>query len=142
MEASRYIGEILVRHGAVTPEAMERALASSEEKGLGLVDVLLATTTLEQEALLRALATEASMPVLSTIKVEDIPEGLVAQVPITFARTHLILPIAERNNVVVVAVANPLDPTPLDDLRVRRGHGVPNDRHGKPRSDHHERHLP
>jgi len=48
-----------------------------------------------------------------------VDETLVERVPITFAKDHGVLPLArERNGAIRVAVTDPLNTTPLDDLRL------------------------
>jgi general secretion pathway protein E len=124
MPSQRFIGEVLVRHGAITPEVFERALASAEEKGLDLSDVLVATSAVEHVDIVRALADEAQMEVVEVIKSDEVPPDLVELVPINFARTHGLLPIGEKNGRIRVALSNPLDPTPLDDLRALLGRDI------------------
>ena len=123
MEA-RYVGEILVRHGALTPEKLEEAIQLSVERNAVLTDLLVATNACDEEDLIRAFAAETGMKVETTIKPEDIPPELIDQVPITFARQHRVLPLEETEGVVRVAIADPLDPYPLDDLRVLLGKRV------------------
>ena len=120
MEA-RYVGEILVRQGALSPEGLEQALGTAESRGAALTDVLLATNAVDEEKLVRALAAEMGMEVRASIVADDVPPELIDQVPITFARQHRVLPIAETDSSVIVAIANPLDLQPLDDLRVLVG---------------------
>jgi len=120
----RYLGEILVRRGAVTAEKLEEALGLAREKGADLADVLVRIEALDEDALVRALAAEMGMEVQANIKPETIPPELVDIVPITFARHHRVLPIGEVNGVVRVAVADPLDLASLDDLRVLLGKRV------------------
>ncbi|RLB54499.1 MAG: type II secretion system protein GspE, partial [Deltaproteobacteria bacterium] len=117
----QYVGEILVRHGALTPEKLQSALATSVERGLDLKDVLLATNACDEEEYVKALAAETGMEVLLDIKADDVAEELIGQVPITFARQHRVLPIGFSGETIVVAVSNPLDLAPLDDLRVLLG---------------------
>ena len=123
MEA-RYVGEILVRHGALTPEKLEEAIQLSQEKGAELTTLLVATNAVDEEGLVRALAAEAGMDVITKIEHDEIPAELIDQVPITFARQHRVLPLSESDGVVRVAVADPLDPYPLDDLRALLGKRV------------------
>jgi general secretion pathway protein E len=119
-----YVGEILVRHGAVTPERLDQALGTAREKGLELTDVLIATGAVDEGDLVEALAKEMGMPTLAGIDTQSVPPELVDKVPITFARQHRVLPIREENGTVIVAIANPLDPHPLDDLRALLGKPV------------------
>ena len=120
MEQS-YIGEILVRRGLLPAERMEEALRVADERGAALTDVLTATRALDEVAVGRALADEAGLPFIMDIKAEQVPVELVERTPINFARQHGVLPIGRDGERVVVAVRNPLDPTPLDDLRVLLG---------------------
>ena len=64
------------------------------------------------------------MEVMPAIAADEIPPELIDLVPITFARQHLVLPVGERGDVVRIAVADPLDPSPLDDLRALLGRPV------------------
>ncbi|MCA9580233.1 MAG: type II secretion system ATPase GspE [Myxococcales bacterium] len=120
----RFVGDILVRRGAVTADTLERAVTSAEERGVDIIDVLLASSTVQPLDLVRALAEESGMEVLEAIRTDDIPVELIDLVPITFARTHGLLPIATTDDEVRVAISNPLDLEPLDDLRVLLGKRV------------------
>jgi general secretion pathway protein E len=119
-----YVGEILVRRGALSQDALEQALDTAEERGAPLRAVLEATRALDALSLVRALADEVGMRCLERIDPEGVPEELIDLVPINFARQHHVLPIGERGDVVLVAVGDPLDPAPLDDLRALLGRPV------------------
>ena len=71
--------------------------------------------------MVRALAEETGLPFLERIDVEAVPEELVDAVPIAFARQYHVLPVAERDGRIVVAVSDPLQLAPLDDLRALLG---------------------
>ena len=117
----RYIGEILVRRGALEPDKLEDALHIAAERAIDLRDFLIATHSVEEGKVVRALADEVGMEFLETISTEDIPEELIDTIPINFARQHHVLPLSQSNGDVHVAVANPLDPFPIDDLRILLG---------------------
>jgi general secretion pathway protein E len=117
----RFVGEILVRQGALSPERLAHALAVVDERGAKLKDVLSASHVLEEPAYVEALARDLGLPILTKILVDEIPNELVELVPINFARQHKLLPLSMRESVVRVAVANPLDLSPLDDLRALLG---------------------
>src|SRR4051794_25834997 len=116
-----FIGEILVRRGLLPAERMDEAMRVADERGAQLMDVLTATHAVDELAVAKALAEETGLPFLAEIKVELVPIDLVERTPINFARHHGVLPIGRDGNSVVVAVRNPLDPTPLDDLRALLG---------------------
>ncbi len=118
-----FVGEILVRRGALSAESLPELLRTASEKDARLLDLLHAQRTVEPEKIVQALAEEVGIPFLTKIRFDEIPAELIDQVPINFARQHRILPLESKldGRVVHVAVANPLDPTPLDDLRALLG---------------------
>ncbi len=118
MTQQRYIGEILVRRGALDPERLETALVTAAERSIELTDLLIATRAVEEERVVRALADEVGMEFIESIPANDIPEELIDTVPINFARHHHVLPLDMKNGTVRIAISNPLDPSPIDDLRL------------------------
>jgi general secretion pathway protein E len=117
----RFVGEILVRQGALSPERLEQALAVVAERGARLKDVLTSSNMIEESAYIEALARDLGLPVLTKIQVDEIPIELIELVPINFARQHKLLPLALKPDAIRVAIANPLDLSPLDDLRALSG---------------------
>ncbi len=128
--AERYVGEILVRRGALPAGRLDELLRSVSEKNVRLLELLEATRELPPEQVTKALADEVGIPFLDQIKPGDVPAQMIDAVPITFARQHKLLalgwldPTRPEVGPVRVAVSNPLDPTPLDDLRALLGRNV------------------
>ncbi|MGB8221549.1 MAG: ATPase, T2SS/T4P/T4SS family [Polyangiales bacterium] len=114
----RYIGEILVRRGALDPDKLESALATATEREIDLADFLVATHAVEEDKVVRALADEVGMEFVEKIATDLIPEELIDAVPINFARQNRVLPLSQTDDSIRVAVANPLDSFPIDDLRI------------------------
>jgi general secretion pathway protein E len=75
----------------------------------------------EGNKVVRALADEVGIEFVEKIATDAIPEELIDAVPINFARQNHVLPLTESHDGVRVAVANPLDPFPVDDLRILLG---------------------
>ena len=117
----RYIGEILVRRGALEPDKLEAALQTAADRSVDLTDLLVATHVVEEVKLVRALADEVGMEFVEKLATDLIPEELIDAVPINFARQNHVLPLTQSDHTVRVAVANPLDPFPVDDLRILLG---------------------
>jgi general secretion pathway protein E len=121
MIEERYVGEILVRQGALSADRLQQALDLAREKGVRLKDVLSSTNALDEEAYVEALARELGLAVITKIQADQVPAELIARVPINFARQHRLLPFAQTDDVVRVAVSNLLDLSALDDLRALLG---------------------
>src|SRR4051812_38351890 len=117
----RYVGEILVRQGALSPERLEQAMSIVAERGSKLKDVLAGAHILEEAQYVEALARDLGLPVITKVSVDEIPAELIDLVPINFARQHELLPLSISGDVLRVAISNPLDLSPLDDLRALSG---------------------
>ncbi len=124
MEEQRYVGDILVRRGVLTAERLPELLRTADEKSVPLVEILGATREVEPDLVVRALADEIGIPYVEKVRPEEIAPELIDRVPINFARQHRLIPLSEEGGVIRVAVANPLDPTPIDDLRALLGTDV------------------
>jgi general secretion pathway protein E len=117
----RYIGEILVRRGALDPDKLDDALEHAADRAIDLRAFLVATHMVEEDKVIRALADEVGMEFVEKIPTKIIPEELIDAIPINFARQNRVLPLSQSDEGVRVAVANPLDPFPIDDLRILLG---------------------
>jgi general secretion pathway protein E len=123
-QQQQYIGEILVRRGAVPQARMEELLRTASEKSADLLDLIYASRETDEAPVVRALAEEVGIAFLDEIKPDAVSQDLIARVPIVFARQNRLLPLTDDGAEVRVAVANPLDPAPLDDLRALLGRRI------------------
>jgi general secretion pathway protein E len=67
------------------------------------------------------LAEQFGMPIVNDLSDLSISRERYKQVPYAFAKKNLVLPIQELGNTVVVAVADPLNLAPLEELRFLLG---------------------
>lgn len=65
----------------------------------------------------KALAIQFGMPIYLDLTPFKISKERIKQIPYGFAKKHIILPLKEEGNLVLVAVADPLNLEPLEDLR-------------------------
>jgi len=121
MQNWRRIGEILHHDFMVPQERIEAALAEQELSGERLGQILFKMKALDSVTLAKALAFQFELPYLETIPEESTAEGLLEMIPIAFAKEYRIYPLAQQNGVLRVAVADPLDTRPLNDLSTLTG---------------------
>jgi general secretion pathway protein E len=115
----RDIGEILLRTTALTEDQLVAAREALRESGGRLGDLLVARGHVSADQLLGALAEQLGLPVRAQIHQVDVDESLIERIPIGFAKDHRVLPLArDVGGAVRVAVTDPLDTAPLDDLRL------------------------
>ncbi|NPC71545.1 type II secretion system protein GspE [Corallococcus sp. AB004] len=121
----RPIGEILrALVPALTPEKIQEALATQQEKGGRLGEVLVGMKAVSEEDVARALGHQLDLPYLQRIFAEEVDADLVKRIPINFARQTQLLPLSVEGDEVVLAVADPLDTTALDHARLLLGQGI------------------
>ncbi|MBI2884737.1 MAG: Flp pilus assembly complex ATPase component TadA, partial [Candidatus Omnitrophica bacterium] len=112
-------GALLVQRGLITPAQLEHALAVQQEHEppASLGQTLLKLGAITEDALTSALAEQAGM---ARVHLEDavIPPEAMAKVPPTFASYYGVMPMAVSEGVLKVAVADPFDVQPLDELKL------------------------
>ena len=124
MQEQRFLGEILVRRGAVPEERLEALYAVQREKGLDLIDLLVNANITDETTIAIALAAEAELPYVKDVEPDKISTALATRVPIAFAKSHKVLVVSEDETTVYVLVADPFDTVALDDVRVLFGKPV------------------
>ncbi|MDP1836064.1 MAG: type II secretion system ATPase GspE [Chlamydiales bacterium] len=82
------IGDELIRHGIIGGEDVNAALAS-----------------------------QFGMPIISQINQFNLSQEIYDKVPYSFVKRHVVLPYDQEDGFVVVAVSDPLNLDPLQDLR-------------------------
>ena len=117
MNPQRALGQILVRHGAVQPEALEPLYAQQTEKWRGLVELVLESKLMTEGELARVLAAECRLPFVEKIDVDAVLTDVATKLPITYAKSHGVLVTAERDDAIDVTCSDPLDTHGLDDVR-------------------------
>jgi len=113
------LGAILLGTTKLTEEQLSEAREHLAENGGRLADRLISEGHVTPDQVLDALSRQLGLSILPNIDTHDIDEELIEQVPISFAKSHGILPIQRRaDGAIRVAVTDPLNTSRLDDLRL------------------------
>ncbi len=118
------LGTILCDKFGLAPTKLAEALAAQGDKGGRLGDQLLKLRAVREEDLLEALACQLDVPWVPQLDSRMVEPALIRKVPVGFARRYRVLPIRLEAGRVLVAVTNPLELGPLDDLRLLLGSDV------------------
>jgi general secretion pathway protein E len=116
-EGHEYLGEVLVRRGVITPERLAPLFETVKERGQPLADLVVSSNIADESKIAQALADECGVSFMPKIDADAVPLALVSRLPITYAKSHKILPIAEDDERVYVVVADPFDTVAIDDAR-------------------------
>jgi type IV pilus assembly protein PilB len=97
------LAEILVEGGQLSVERMREAQALQRNRGAALSEVLVKQGFLDETTVYRAVAKEAGLPFVDLEKGKP-PSALAPRVPKELALEQGLLPVAERNGKLIVAI--------------------------------------
>jgi general secretion pathway protein E len=119
------LGRILqVRHG-VSEKTLQAAMEKQENSpGRSLGSILLEIKAVPSRVLADALAEQLGLEYLERIPEELFWEKCLENIPVSFLRKNLLLPLEKKEGTLLVAVADPLETQPLNDLSVLTGEPV------------------
>ncbi len=118
------IGEILLRAGVIDQHQLNAALGEQRRWGRPLGATLVKMGCLDERSLVRALASQLSLPVAS-LEGKRISDEVLELVPSGLAEEHMVLPLfvkkADNRTTLYLAMEDPGDLAVLDDLAFRTG---------------------
>ena len=111
-----YILEILENVGLVSREQAVAARQIATQEDEGVMDVLAREGLVSKLDMLKALAGQFGMETISLTGL-DIPREVLDMVPGDVAQRYKVVPVFKNENVLTVAIGDPLDVDTLDGLR-------------------------
>jgi general secretion pathway protein E len=118
--ARKSFESILLDRSWVSAQDLERA-RQRKKPGQDIADVLVDMGALEPNRLARAVAQEYWLPFQAHVDEHAIDGKLLGKLPINYAKKNGVLPLASDGQAVTVAIADPSNYEPLDDLRMLFG---------------------
>ncbi|MBM4062963.1 MAG: type II secretion system protein GspE [Planctomycetes bacterium] len=118
------IREGLLRKAGLDRAQIDAALQTERETGQQLDQVLVGRNLLPEAKCLQFFADFLGLEFRPSLEGVSVPAGFVQQVPVQFARTHGLVAIGDRGNVLRIATHRPLDVQPMDDLATMLGREV------------------
>lgn len=120
MDERLRLGDLLIKVGLLTPEQLDQALKEQKRTGERLGKILARLGLVSEKDILEVLEFQLGIPkvVLADYRLD--PE-VVKLIPEGLARRYLAVPVRKDGNRLLVAMADPLNLTALDDLRLATG---------------------
>jgi len=120
MASNQTIEEILLSDGVVDQGTIDKALSRQEgpDRGKQMGEILLSMGSISQEQYRRALSRKLNLPYIESLSEDMTDKEIISRVPLNFLLAHQLIPLKEEGGTVTVAMANPLEVQPLDDLRL------------------------
>jgi general secretion pathway protein E len=119
--AWKRLGELLREEFSIAAEVIELGLEEQQSSGRRLGEILLGKKAVKPAVLASALARQADLPYLETIPEDSGDIELLQLVPIGFAKEYGIFPLDRHNGLLRLAVADPYDSRPVNDLAALTG---------------------
>lgn len=114
------IGEALVDDGLITAEQLEAGLREQKKTGDFICTALVKLGILSEEKVFNALSRHLDIPYVK-LKDKDLDPLIINKVPAKFASHYKIIPLDFKDDILTIAMADPLDVRTLDDIRLILG---------------------
>lgn len=120
MNDSKYLGELLVEKGLITPEQLQQYLARQKENGKYLGEILIEEKILSEKDLKITLAEQLGLAFCEPADTEIAAE-IINSISPEQAHKYRVIPVAKGENYLTVACSDPLDLLLLDQLKRETG---------------------
>ncbi len=114
------IGNVLLKRGLVTPDALDAAIAEAAGTGARVESLLLDRKTIRQEDITLAVAEYLNMPPITLAHFTPTP-ALLETIPKDVMQKRQLVPVARLGKMLTVALADPFDLVALDDIATLTG---------------------
>jgi type II secretion system protein E len=114
------IAEVLLERGLITPDHLTAAMDLRKKEGLRLDRALVRLGCIGEEALLRVMSEQLSVPMVDLQSIQIDPETLKSLPPKLVHRKGII-PVKRHNGTLTVATSDPFDLYAFDEIRLLTG---------------------
>jgi type IV pilus assembly protein PilB len=114
------LGDILIQAGMITPDQLAAAIEAQKQTKYRLGKALIHLGFITEENLIKTLAHQLKINYVN-LREEKIDSSLAKLIPDKVARRHLVVPLTRMGQVLMVAMADPLNIFALDDLAFKTG---------------------
>lgn len=120
---SKRLGELLVSNSLITQQQLLDALEYQSQKGIKLGQVLIEKGYITERQLLEFLGKQFSIKFVELSRLE-IDSEVVNLIPEGTARRYNLIAIKRNNNILSVAMVDPLNIVVLDELKLMTGYNI------------------
>jgi type II secretion system protein E len=118
-----FIGQLLIEKGIISPEQLDIGLKEQKISGDFICSTLVKLGFASEDKVFGALSQHLNLPYIK-LKDKEIEPLVVQKVAAKFASHYKIIPVEFRDNILTIAMTDPLDIRTLDDLRLLLGFEV------------------
>ena len=114
------IGQMLIDEGVITSKQLEVGLREQKKSNDFICTTLVKLGFSSEEKIFHVLSRQLNVPYIK-LKDRDIEPLIIQRVPAKFASHYKIMSIEFKDNILTIAMVDPLDIRVLDDLRLLLG---------------------
>ncbi len=118
------LGEILIKKGYITKEQLDGVLSKSPPSEEMMGKLLMKSGALREEQLMEAVAEQLGLSFVPNLRSKEIPMNVVKAVSEKLVQRYNFMPIELKDNVLTIAVSNPMDIWIAEDIKMHLGFGV------------------
>ncbi len=119
----RKLGELLIESGLLTIDKLKDALEVQKETGKRLGEALIDMKIISEEEMAFALAMQLKIPFIDLIDY-SIKNEVIDCLPEEVCQKFVCVPLSMKNNILDVAMADPLDLNIMKDLQFITGYNI------------------
>lgn len=119
----RKLGELLIESGLLTIENLKDALEAQKNTGKRLGEVLIDMKIISEEEMAFSLAMQLKIPFIDLIDY-SIKNDVIDCIPEEVCQKFICIPLSMKNNILDVAMADPLDLNIMKDLQFITGYNI------------------
>jgi len=117
VQKDRPFEHLLVEMGLITHDQLSKAMDLAESQNIQIKDAVIALDFTTDEAILAAISDRYGLTKVDLGSIGDIPPEIIAQVTQSVAENYKIVPLAEENGALVIALGDPYNVNALEDLK-------------------------
>lgn len=111
------LGDILLEQGILDKDQLNKAKGLQKKSNMSLGQVLIKRGLASEEDILQVLGKKFGLDFIDKLEVKNI-EAILQRVPLRFVQKYRMVPYNLLGNTVLVAITDPMDLHPLDELRL------------------------
>jgi type IV pilus assembly protein PilB len=119
----RKLGELLIESGLLTPHGLNDALERHKKTGRRIGEALIEMKLVSEEEIAFALAMQLKIPFID-LKDYPIESNAIDCVPEEVCQKYVCIPLSMKNNILNVAMADPLNLNIMKDLQFITGYNI------------------
>lgn len=123
MVGTRDVGKLLLDKGFVNKEQLEAGIKESSRTGVGLTYALTKLGYIDEDKVTRFIGAQLGIPYVNLDETEPKPSALEV-ISGEYAQKNLILPLNKKDEMIELAMVDPLNLQIIEEIKVSKGYNV------------------